>query len=155
MTAQVTASPRRAGRELRDSLTAQSWISPKSGKPYCLLRWGGRKGRLTPRETRALGMALIGVAAAAESDAALIRAMRDEMQIDGRMTVQVLSTVRGLREWAARASAVCEGVTVYAGCPYPGAHLHPRDEDEDEDEGEDEETACDPHGSQDPAPSPR
>jgi hypothetical protein len=130
VSAQLTAKIRQPGRELRDSLTAQPWVSRKTGKPFCLLRWGKREGRLTPAEMRQLGVAFIQVAAAAESDAALMAALRDEVRLDERMSVQMLSTVQGYREWAAVASGE---VAAHSGCPYPGAHLQPG-EHEQEDE---------------------
>lgn len=139
MSVQASARPKRPGREQRaelrethGALTAQSWVS-RGGRAVCLLAWGSKQGRLTPQELRALGVAFIGVAAAAEGDAALIRALCEEAGLDVPTARQVLSTVRGYREAAA---ALALTPALYAGCPYPGAHVHPGPDGDDDEQDE-------------------
>lgn len=50
-----------------------------SGEAFCILRWGGEAGQLTPEETRQAGLALIATAENAERDASLFRWMDKDL----------------------------------------------------------------------------
>jgi len=96
------------------------WVRIAAGvAAVCLLAWGSKQGRLTPQELRALGVAFIGVAAAAEGDAALIRALCEEAGLDVP-TARQLPALRqarhhGLRRPARRKVAAGVGVAHYHG----------------------------------------
>lgn len=57
-------------------LETTAGVSIFTGEPFVSLRWGQSSGQLTPAEARKLGMDILAVAEAAESDAVVVQALR-------------------------------------------------------------------------------
>lgn len=59
-------------------IEVQSIVSAADGKPYVQLKWGDQVGQLTPDEARQHALALLDAANAAETDAGLLRFIRQQ-----------------------------------------------------------------------------
>jgi len=57
-------------------LESVSGVSLFTGEPFVTLRWGQNSGQSTPAEARELAMSILAAAEAAESDAAVVKALR-------------------------------------------------------------------------------
>ncbi|MFM9628967.1 hypothetical protein ACKI10_15250 [Streptomyces galilaeus] len=82
-------------------MTDTVWISsttyPDTGKAACLLTWGNNQALITPENTLATARDLTTAAAAAETDIALIRSLREDIKADDTVLAGMLTAVRTRR----------------------------------------------------------
>ncbi|MEH0547306.1 hypothetical protein QA802_30735 [Streptomyces sp. B21-105] len=74
-----------------------STIDPATRKAACLLSWGTVQALLTPETTLATARDLTAAAAAAETDVALIRSLREDVHADDTVVGGLLQAVRSRR----------------------------------------------------------
>lgn len=102
-------------RQLRtgEMLWMESGVSSRTGEPFIHMRWGDEAGQLTPAEAREHATRMIEVAAAAEFDAAFVKAMtdpgvfghRDAGGLPMEEAVRLLALIREAREHGDRDSS--------------------------------------------------
>lgn len=97
-------------RQMRsDDLAMESGVSSRTGEPFVHMRWGDEAGQLSTDEARAHAVKIIDAAAAAEFDAALVKALTREMGLPYETAVAFLGTMREMRGGDRDAAAVARG----------------------------------------------
>jgi hypothetical protein len=71
-----------------------SGVSAFTGNPFVVVQWGAKTGQLTPAETREMALHFLSCADAAESDAAVMKQLRDADLSEAAAALFVL----GIRE---------------------------------------------------------
>jgi hypothetical protein len=87
-----------------DDLQMESGVSAKTGEPFMHLRWGDQAGQFSPQDARDHAMRIIDAAAASEFDAALVKALVNEMGLDHETAVRFLGLMREQRGGTDQAS---------------------------------------------------
>lgn len=105
------------GRHLRsDDLAMESGVSARTGEPFMHLRWGDQAGQFTPAAAREHALKIIDAAAAAEFDAALVRALTTgETNMRHEEAVAFLGLIRRARGDYDQAAAIETGPQPEAG----------------------------------------
>lgn len=89
------------------SIQVTSGVSLKRGSGFVQLHWNGEHGQLTPLEGRTFALSIMAACDAAESDAALLKAL--DMTAETQEAAMLLSLVRqargGAESWSLRAEA--------------------------------------------------
>ncbi len=75
----------------------ESIVSGADGRPYVTLEWGTQSGQLTPNEARMHAMSLMEATDAAESDALIVKFLREKVGASDSAVVGVLSEFREYR----------------------------------------------------------
>ena len=80
---------------MTSELITESAIT-KDGKPFIVIRWGQENGQVDTATARAMGVHFLAAADAAESDAALVKVLRERGEPDN-VVVGMLSDMRVVR----------------------------------------------------------
>ncbi|MDX5570921.1 hypothetical protein PYK79_57090 [Streptomyces sp. ID05-04B] len=92
---------------MTDAIWIRSTVHPETRKAACLLSWGSAgSALLTPEATLATARDLTAAAAAAETDVALIRSLREDVHADDTVVRGLLDAVRARRPMPAARPAL-------------------------------------------------
>ncbi|WP_432032758.1 hypothetical protein [Streptomyces antibioticus] len=91
---------------MTDTIWIRSATHPDTGQAACLFDWGGGQALLTPETVLATARDLAAAAAAAETDIALVQALREDIRADDDVLAGLLTAVRARRPMPAVRTAL-------------------------------------------------
>jgi len=109
--AQAYQTALRLATQKGDSLTVTSIVSNRTGEGKLDIVWLGQLAQLSPADARATAWVLIEAASVAEAEAALIRFLKERVELSAEKAAQMLNEFRGYRDADPHASLVSKGPT--------------------------------------------
>ncbi|MGW1035031.1 hypothetical protein ACWD4Z_22945 [Streptomyces antibioticus] len=110
---------------MTDTIWIRSATHPDTGQAACLFDWGGGQALLTPETVLATARDLAAAAAAAETDVAFLRFLRQDLDIDDdRIRAHMLRHLRERRTATAQGSPGALRIAAVAGAKTGRPSIH-------------------------------